>query len=56
MGFGRIAARPWMVEGTVQARDVLQATLSADHRASVGHRGAVFLSALERLLQQPEKL
>ena len=56
VGFGRIAARPWMVEGTVQARDVLQATLSADHRASVGHRGAVFLSALERLLQQPEKL
>jgi pyruvate dehydrogenase E2 component (dihydrolipoamide acetyltransferase) len=56
VGFGRLATRPWVVEGTVQARDVLQATLSADHRASVGHRGAVFLSVLERLLQQPEKL
>lgn len=56
VGFGRVAARPWVVEGAVQARDVLQATLSADHRASVGHRGAVFLSVLDRLLQQPEKL
>jgi len=56
VGFGRVASRPWVVDGTVQARDVVQATLSADHRASVGHRGAVFLSALDRLLQQPEKL
>jgi pyruvate dehydrogenase E2 component (dihydrolipoamide acetyltransferase) len=56
VGFGRLAARPWVVDGTVQARDVVQATLSADHRASVGHRGAIFLSALDRWLQQPEKL
>jgi pyruvate dehydrogenase E2 component (dihydrolipoamide acetyltransferase) len=56
VGFGRVASRPWVVDGTVQARDVVHATLSADHRASVGHRGAVFLSALDRLLQQPEKL
>jgi pyruvate dehydrogenase E2 component (dihydrolipoamide acetyltransferase) len=56
VGFGRVASRPWVLDGTVQARDVVQATLSADHRASVGHRGAVFLSALDRLLQQPEKL
>jgi pyruvate dehydrogenase E2 component (dihydrolipoamide acetyltransferase) len=56
VGFGRLAARPWVVDGTVQVRDVVQATLSADHRASVGHRGAIFLSALDRLLQQPEKL
>jgi len=56
VGFGRVASRPWVVDGAVQVRDVVQATLSADHRASVGHRGAVFLSALDRLLQQPEKL
>jgi pyruvate dehydrogenase E2 component (dihydrolipoyllysine-residue acetyltransferase) len=56
VGFGRVSSRPWVVDGTVQVRDVVQATLSADHRASVGHRGAVFLSALDRLLQQPEKL
>jgi pyruvate dehydrogenase E2 component (dihydrolipoamide acetyltransferase) len=32
------------------------ATLSADHRASDGHRGALFLGAIARLLQEPERL
>ena len=32
------------------------ATLSADHRASDGHRGARFLAAIDRLLQAPESL
>jgi len=35
---------------------VVTATLAADHRASDGHRGAVFLAALDRLLQDPEAL
>ncbi|MDW8468535.1 MAG: dihydrolipoamide acetyltransferase family protein [Burkholderiales bacterium] len=32
------------------------ATLSADHRVSDGHRGALFLGAIARLLQTPEAL
>jgi pyruvate dehydrogenase E2 component (dihydrolipoamide acetyltransferase) len=32
------------------------ASVSADHRVSDGHRGALFLAALSRLLQEPEKL
>ena len=32
------------------------ATLAADHRASDGHRGGLFLAAIDRLLQTPEKL
>jgi len=56
VGFGRVAERPWVRDGTVQIRKVVQATLCADHRASVGHRGALFLSALDRLLQEPEAL
>ncbi|HEX6004925.1 MAG TPA: 2-oxo acid dehydrogenase subunit E2 [Burkholderiales bacterium] len=32
------------------------ATLAADHRASDGHRGALYLNALARLLQSPERL
>jgi pyruvate dehydrogenase E2 component (dihydrolipoamide acetyltransferase) len=56
VGFGRVAARPWVVDGKVEARRTVQATLSADHRASVGHRGALFLGAIERLLQRPEEL
>jgi len=56
VGFGKVGARPWAVEDKIEVRRTLHATLSADHRASVGHRGAFFLGALERLLQEPEKL
>lgn len=56
VGLGRVSERPWVVDSKVCARHVVQATLSADHRASVGHRGALFLTALDRILQQPEKL
>ena len=42
--------------GTVVARRVVTASLAADHRASDGHRGALFLQAIGRLLQEPEKL
>jgi pyruvate dehydrogenase E2 component (dihydrolipoamide acetyltransferase) len=56
VGLGRISERPWIVEGSVQARPVITATLSADHRVSDGHRGGRFLGALDRLLQEPGKL
>ncbi|MBI2962037.1 MAG: 2-oxo acid dehydrogenase subunit E2, partial [Betaproteobacteria bacterium] len=56
IGFGRIAERPWVVSGKVEVRPLLTATLSADHRASDGHRGGLFLTAVDRLLQTPEKL
>lgn len=56
VGFGRITERPWAVAGMVGARPVIRATLSADHRVTDGHRGGLFLNAVERLLQEPEKL
>jgi len=56
VGFGRIAERPWVVDGAVVPRPVVTATLSADHRVSDGHRGGLFLAAVERLLQAPERL
>ena len=56
IGLGKITERPWAETGTVTARKVLTATLAADHRVSDGHRGALFLAALGRLLQEPEKL
>lgn len=56
VGLGTIVERPWAKDGMLAARPVLTATLSADHRASDGHRGALFLAALDRLLQAPEKL
>jgi pyruvate dehydrogenase E2 component (dihydrolipoamide acetyltransferase) len=56
VGFGRINERPWVVDGQIVARPVVTASLTADHRASDGHRGGLFLAAIDRLLQQPEQL
>lgn len=41
--------------GSVKAQRVV-ASVSGDHRVSDGHRGALFLAAVARLLQEPEKL
>ena len=56
VGFGTPLERPWVVNGVVVPRPLLTATLSGDHRATDGHRGALYLAALNRLLQQPEAL
>ena len=56
VGFGKIVERPWAEGGMVGVRPVIMASLSGDHRASDGHRGGLFLAALDRLLQAPEKL
>jgi pyruvate dehydrogenase E2 component (dihydrolipoamide acetyltransferase) len=56
VGFGKVLARPWVHEGSIGVRQTLRVTLSADHRASVGHRGALYLAALERRLLEPEEL
>jgi pyruvate dehydrogenase E2 component (dihydrolipoamide acetyltransferase) len=56
VGLGGISTRPWVEDGEVCARPLLCATLAADHRASDGHRGALFLAELRELLQQPQAL
>lgn len=56
VGLGKVVERPWAADGAVVVRRVLRATLSADHRAVDGHIGGLFLAALDRLLQEPEKL
>jgi len=56
VGFGRIVERPWVVNGQVAATPTINASLAGDHRASDGHRGARLLAAVERLMQEPEKL
>jgi pyruvate dehydrogenase E2 component (dihydrolipoamide acetyltransferase) len=56
IGFGRIQERPWAADGMLGVRPVLTTTLAGDHRASDGRRGAQFLDALNRCLQEPEKL
>ena len=56
VGFGKPAQRVCAVDGGIRIGTVLQATLAADHRASDGHRGAMFLTAVNELLQQPDVL
>jgi pyruvate dehydrogenase E2 component (dihydrolipoamide acetyltransferase) len=56
VGFGRVAERPWAVDGGLRVAPVVTATLAADHRVSDGHRGGLFLAALRELLQNPDEL
>ncbi len=56
VGFGKVVVRPWVVDGQVVPRQVITATLAADHRVTDGHRGARFLAKMDELLQEPEKL
>jgi pyruvate dehydrogenase E2 component (dihydrolipoamide acetyltransferase) len=56
VGFGRVSERAWVDTGQVVAMPVVTASLAADHRASDGHRGALLLAEIARLLQAPEKL
>jgi pyruvate dehydrogenase E2 component (dihydrolipoamide acetyltransferase) len=56
VGFGKITERAVALNGLLGVRPVIEATLAADHRVSDGHRGGRFLLAIDRLLQEPEKL
>lgn len=56
IGFGKIHERPWANNGMIGVHRVVEATLAGDHRASDGHRGGLLLSAIDRLLKEPDKL
>ncbi|WP_256330495.1 dihydrolipoamide acetyltransferase family protein [Variovorax sp. YR216] len=56
IGFGRIVTRPWVADGQLVVRPVVQASVAADHRASDGHLGARFLELLDAGLQDPAAL
>jgi pyruvate dehydrogenase E2 component (dihydrolipoamide acetyltransferase) len=56
VGFGRLIDRVLPVDGAIAIRPTITATLSADHRVIDGHRASTYLAALDRLLQEPEKL
>jgi pyruvate dehydrogenase E2 component (dihydrolipoamide acetyltransferase) len=56
VGFGKPAQRVVVVDGGIRVATTVHATLAADHRASDGARGALFLAEINRLLQQPQEL
>ena len=56
VGFGKPAQRVVVVDGGIRVATTVHASLAADHRASDGARGALFLAEINRLLQQPQDL
>lgn len=56
VGFGTVHERPWAEGGMLGVRPVVTASLAGDHRVSDGHRGARFLAAVGRRLNEPERL
>lgn len=56
VGFGKVMEQPWAQNGMIGVRKIITATLAGDHRASDGLRGARFLDALTKHLQEAEKL
>jgi pyruvate dehydrogenase E2 component (dihydrolipoamide acetyltransferase) len=56
VGFGQVRERAAVVQGEVRPAPTVTVSLSADHRASDGHDGALFLATVRELLQRPENL
>ena len=56
VGFGKVIEQPWAENGMLGIRPVMVASLAGDHRATDGHRGALFLEALTHYLQEVENL
>lgn len=53
LGVGRIAARPWVVGGTLAVRSVVQLSLTFDHRICQGRTAAGFLRLFADLVERP---
>ncbi len=56
IGLGTPRLHPMIRDGKVVPRMAARMTLAADHRASDGHSGALFLRAIDKHLQEPETL
>jgi len=56
VGLGTPKLKPSVVDGKLEPRLIVSASLAGDHRVTDGHYGGRFLLALEKLLQKPEKL
>ena len=50
---GRAIAKPWVVDGEVRVRQVMQLTLSFDHRLVDGALGSQVLASVARFLEDP---
>lgn len=53
LAFGAIRDTPWVVDGQIQVRKVVQLALSFDHRLVDGQQGSQFLADVGALLADP---
>jgi len=51
---GRIIDRPWVIDGGLAVRPVMQVSLTFDHRIVDGQQGATFLSDVASFLAAPD--
>jgi pyruvate dehydrogenase E2 component (dihydrolipoamide acetyltransferase) len=56
VGFGSVLERPWIVDGRIEPRPILNLTLAADHRVTDGRQGAQFLARIRDWLLRPGDL
>ena len=56
LAVGRTIERPWVVDGGLAVRPVVTLSVSFDHRAVDGARGAEFLDTLASLIEEPAGL
>jgi pyruvate dehydrogenase E2 component (dihydrolipoamide acetyltransferase) len=54
IGLGKVTDQVRVSQGMLGIRPVLHATLAADHRATDGHQGALFLDAFSHYLQDTQ--
>ncbi|KJL32820.1 dihydrolipoamide acetyltransferase family protein [Microbacterium oxydans] len=53
LGIGRIIERPWVVDGAIVARRIVQLSLVFDHRVCDGGLAASFLRRVTELIEHP---
>ena len=53
LAIGRVIDRPWVVEGGLAVRPVIQLSLSFDHRIVDGAAGSTFLADVAAYLHSP---
>lgn len=56
VGFGKIVDEPCVENDAIAIRKVVTLSLAADHRATDGRIGAMFLNKIDKLLQNPKEL
>ena len=56
VGSGTPRERPWVIDGKIVARQIVDLSLAADHRVGDGHLGALFLAEWAKHLGEPDKL